>query len=233
MLSSIIFFIYPLKIVFVMAKGKFITFEGIEGSGKSTQLGRIYQALISRNHTILRTREPGGTPTGETIRSILQHEASGEALDPRTEVLLFAASRAQLVSRFIKPNLEKGYHTLCDRFIDSSIAYQGYARGFSPKEIEKISLFATEGFLPDLTLLLDLNVEKGLKRLEKRRTANGEVQQKDRIEREEKPFHERTRKGYLELAREYPQRIVVIDADRDEDKIYDCINSVLRERLGL
>jgi dTMP kinase len=188
-----------------MMRGKFITFEGPEGGGKTTQARRLVERLQAARRKVVYTREPGGTPTGEAIREILQHNKAGEAPCPETEVLLFAASRAQLVRYVIVPALERGDWVVCDRFADSTTAYQGYGRGFSVEQMIAINEFAIDGAQPDLTLLLDLPVSDGFARLAQR----GGV--KDRIEREALDFHERVRAGYLELARRWPARFRIVD----------------------
>ncbi len=198
-------------------RGKFITFEGPEGGGKSTQIRRLAARLEEAGHHILVTREPGGTPTGEAIRQILQHDAVGEPISPETELLLFEASRAQLVSHVIGPALEKGVWVLCDRFMDSTTAYQGYGRGFDVETVLAINRLAVAGCEPDLTVLLDIETQKGLIRLEgrNRRDKTG----RDRIEREERAFHERVRAGFLQLAHKWPERIRIVDAMRAEEEV--------------
>ena len=142
-------------------RGKFITFEGPEGGGKTTQAKRLLARLIGEGHEVIYTREPGGTPTGEAIREILQYDKAGEPLCDETEVFLFAASRAQLVRNVIIPALERGTHVICDRFADSTTVYQGYGRGFDIEQMVAINNFAINGATPDLTLLMDVDVEIG------------------------------------------------------------------------
>ena len=192
----------------------FISFEGPEGSGKSTQAARLIARLQESGHEVVHTREPGGTATGEAIRNILQHHAAGEDPCDETEVLLFAASRAQLVRRVILPALEQGRWVVCDRFADSTTAYQGYGRGFPVEKMLAINDFAIGAAIPDLTLLLDLCPEAGLERVRLR--AGGRL---DRIEQEAVDFHHRVREGYLEMAARWPDRYQIIDADRDEDMV--------------
>jgi dTMP kinase len=194
-------------------RGKFITFEGPEGGGKTTHARRLVEQLQAAGRTVVYTREPGGTPTGEAIRDILQHDKAGEAPCSETEVLLFAASRAQLVRHVIIPALERGDWVVCDRFADSTTAYQGYGRGFPVEQMIAINEFAINGAQPDLTLLLDLPVSAGFARLQQRGGA------KDRIEREALAFHERVRAGYLELARRWPERFRVVEAFRPLDEV--------------
>lgn len=201
--------------------GKFITFEGPEGGGKSTQVRRLADRLKASGRTVLTTREPGGTPTGEVIRGILQHDHAGEALCPESELLLFEASRAQLVRHVILPALKKGMWVLCDRFIDSTAAYQGYGRGFDLKSILEINAFTVGDCMPDLTLLLDVEPQTGMKRLTLRNQEHRTT--RDRFEREQVEFHERVRAGYLQLARRWPERIQVIDSMRDEAAVEEDI----------
>lgn len=200
-----------------MQKGLFITFEGPEGSGKSTHMGRLAERLEGMGVTVRRTREPGGTPTGEAIRDILQHDAAGEDLTAAAEVLLFEASRAQLVQTLIKPALARGECVLCDRFADSTTAYQGYARGLGVEAMLGLNAFAVQGLEPDVTVLLDIDVARGFERLgERNRATNAK---RDRIEREAVEFHEQVRAGYLDLARRWPDRFRVVNADRDTDVV--------------
>jgi dTMP kinase len=185
--------------------------------------------LTEEGHEVLYTREPGGTPTGEMIRDILQHDKSGEPICAETELFLFEASRAQLVRNVILPALEGGAHVVCDRFADSTTAYQGYGRGFSVDKLITINELAIGDAVPDVTLLLDVTVEQGFDRLASRQTEL--FQGLDRMEREEREFHERVRKGYLELARRWPKRFVVIDAARDpadiEKDVWGAVKRVL------
>ncbi len=197
--------------------GKFITFEGPEGSGKSTQIRLLQETLEARGLNVFCTREPGGTATGEQIRNLLQHDAAGEPLSDRAELLLFTASRAQLMDRVILPALENGDWVLCDRFIDSTMAYQGFARGMDISTLDAINDFAIGGRKPDLTVLLDLEIEAGFQRLESRYAGTDESH--DRFEREAREFHHRVREGYHRLAEREPQRFSIIDADRSIEAI--------------
>ena len=206
-------------------RGKFITFEGPEGGGKTTHARRLVEKLQATGHKVLYTREPGGTPTGEAIRGILQHDHAGEPICPETEVLLFAASRAQLVRRVILPALDRGEWVVCDRFADSTTAYQGYGRGFPVEQMIAINEFAIKGAQPDLTILLDLPISDGFARLHQR---GGE---KDRIEREALEFHERVRTGYLELARRWPERFRILDPRREPDVVAEEIWKLV-QRVG-
>lgn len=200
-----------------MRNGRFITFEGPEGGGKTTQAKRLCARLQRQGREVLYTREPGGTPTGEAIRRILQHDEAGEDLFEETELLLFAASRSQLVRAVILPALERGVIVVCDRFADSTTAYQGFGRRLPMDKLTAINSFAIDGAVPDVTLLLDLPVDKGFERIRGRQQEL--FQDADRIEREARSFHERVREGYLQLARENPARFRVIDAARDPDSV--------------
>jgi dTMP kinase len=211
-------------------KGMFITFEGPEGGGKSTQIARLAKRLQKMGRKVVCTREPGGTRTGEAIRNILQHDAAGEAICPAAETLLFEASRAQLVWKTILPALKKGSCVICDRFTDSTTAYQGYGRGLDIKTIKAINSFATGGLVPSLTILLDVDVKCGFARLQKRNHRAKTTH--DRMEREAKAFHQRVRTGFLELAKRSPKRFTVIDANRDADVVEADVWDCVRRRLG-
>ncbi|MDF7800503.1 dTMP kinase [Pontiellaceae bacterium B1224] len=205
--------------------GKFITFEGPEGSGKSTQIKLLVEKLEKLGIEITCTREPGGTATGEQIRNLLQHDAAGEPLCDRAELLLFTASRAQLMDRIILPTLGNGDWVLCDRFIDSTMAYQGFARGMDISTLDSINNFAIYDRKPDLTILLDLEVEAGFQRLEKRYADSAESH--DRFEREAREFHHKVRDGYHTLAEREPERFVIVDADQSvEDVASNVWNAV-------
>ncbi len=212
-----------------MAPGRFITFEGPEGSGKSTQIRRLAETLAARGIEVVCTREPGGTATGEAIRNILQHDAAGEPLADRAELLLFAASRAQLMEQVILPALGRGEWVLCDRFIDSTLAYQGFARGMDIAALGRINDFAIGGRKPDLTLLLDLEIERSFQRLEKR-YSDGQGSA-DRFERETRDFHQRVREGYHQLAAREPGRFRIIDSDRAIDEVASKVWNVVQEAL--
>lgn len=208
--------------------GRFITLEGPEGSGKSTQALRLVRRLQAQGLDVLATREPGGTPIGEEIRRILQHEEAGEDMLPEAELFLFLASRAQLVRKVIRPALERGVWVVCDRFADSTAAYQGFGRGCDLEEVLALNAVALGGLNPDLTLLLDLDVELGFERLRMRQKAGGLGQ--DRIERADRAFHERLRQGYLELARRSPERFRIFDAAMPPDALENAVwEAVVRE----
>lgn len=200
-----------------MKSGKFITFEGPEGGGKSTHIKRLAERLKAQGIDVLVTREPGGTPTGEAIRGILQHDHTGEVVCPEAELLLFEASRAQLVRTVILPALHKGTWVLCDRFADSTTAYQGYGRGFDLDAIFMLNQNAMGECIPDLTFLMDIDVQAGRERLTQRNLALNTTS--DRIEREAVEFHERVRAGFLALAKRWPERIKVINVKREKDVV--------------
>ena len=208
--------------------GRFITFEGPEGGGKTTQALALCETLAARDIHAICLREPGGTPTGEAIRDILQHDASGEPICDRAEALLFAASRAQLVRVRILPALEQGHWVVCDRFADSTTAYQGFGRGFGVERMETINAFAIDEAVPDLTLLLDLDSATAGRRMQTRNRASGASP--DRIERESAAIHQRVREGYLELARRNPGRFAVVDAAQEEEAVAAAVWSHV-ERL--
>ena len=210
-------------------RGTFVTFEGPEGSGKSTHASRLAERLRGLGREVVEAREPGGTPTGEAIRHILQHDRVGEQLTPEAETLLFAASRAQLVREVILPALARGASVVCDRFADSTAAYQGYGRALGVDAILAINTFAVDGAVPDLTILLDLDVARGFERMEARNRERRSG--RDRIEREALAFHERMRAGYLELARREPRRFCVLNADRPTDVVADDVWTVVASRL--
>ena len=197
-------------------RGKFITFEGPEGGGKSTHVQELAKQLRAEGRTVLVTREPGGTPLAEKIRSLLRDELDDPPVT-RSEVLLFLAARAQVVSQVIRPALARGEWVLCDRFADSTFAYQGYGRGIDVGLLKNFNDFATEGLMPDMTILLDVPLEVSRERLAERQAAT--ATSADRIEQAGTMFHRRLREGFLELARAEPGRFVTIDATGDKDKV--------------
>ena len=202
------------------ARGVFITFEGGDGSGKSTQIQSVREWFESRGREVIVTREPGGTELGTEIRRLVQN--GPEDVDARTEALLYAADRAYHVATVIAPALERGAVVLGDRYIDSSLAYQGAARSLGVDEIASLSAWATQGLYPSLTFLLDLPPEVGARR---------RTDAPDRMERESMDFHERVRHQYLRLADAEPERIVVIDAVGTVDEVFSEIRGVLVERF--
>jgi dTMP kinase len=202
----------------------FITFEGPDGSGKSTQINRLAATLQQLGYSVYATREPGGTPIGDQIRAVL-FDLQNTAMDPRTEILLFQASRSQHVSQIIRPRLERGELVLCDRFADSTLAYQGYGHCLDRQELQTIINFATGGLLPDLTLLLDLPAEVGLSRREKGGDWN-------RLDAFTLAFHRRVRQGYLEMAQAEPQRWMVLNAELPADELQAQIQGIVLDRLA-
>ncbi|WP_158862578.1 dTMP kinase [Leifsonia sp. AG29] len=205
------------------APGLFITLEGGDGSGKTTQAELLEQWLTERGRVVVRTREPGGTAAGVEIREIVLHHRGDIA--PRAEALLYAADRAHHVATVVRPALARGEVVLQDRYIDSSVAYQGAGRVLDPDEIRNLSLWAAEGLLPDVTILLDLDESAARARLDASRTRY------DRLEAERSDFHARVRAAYLALAEAEPERILVVDAARPVDEIAGEIRSRLEGRV--
>jgi dTMP kinase len=206
-------------------RGKFITFEGGEGCGKSTHIQSLVAGLRTAGHKVSVVREPGGTDVGEQIRHILQYSKQSSAMVPETELLLFCASRAQLVREIILPALREGQIVIGDRFLDSTTVYQGVGRQLPPASVAAINRFAVGECLPDLTLLIDLDPRIGLERVKGRELF-------DRMENQALEFYERVRQGYLELARQEPNRIKVINGNRDKEivqrEIWETVQNVLR-----
>ncbi len=200
-----------------MALGRFITFEGIDGSGKTTILQRIDEVLRSSGLRYLVTREPGGTHIGEEIRAILLN-AVHHQMAPATELLLYASDRAQHVRQIIQPTLRAGKHVLCDRYADATIAYQGYGRGHDLHWVRSLMDFATDGLRPDLTVVLDVEVEIAQRRV-RMRAGNLMPMFGDRLDAETLDFHDRVRKGYLELAQQEPDRIRLVPAAADIERV--------------
>jgi len=202
----------------------FITFEGPDGSGKSTQIKLLAERLVTAGGRVLLTREPGGTEISEQIRAIL-HDLKNKSMQPRAEILLYSAARAQLVAEKMKPHLAAGGLVLSDRYADSTLAYQGYGHGLDLDTLRRITAFATDCLKPDLTLLFDLDAETGLRR---RQAGGGEW---NRLDDYALAFHERVRAGYLELARAEPERWVLLDATRDVRTLQAMVWQVVSERL--
>jgi dTMP kinase len=205
-------------------KGKLIVFEGVEGCGKTTQIKLTSEWLRSKDIPVIVTREPGGTDLGVHLRSLLL-EANNNPIDKRTELLLYAADRAQHVEQELKPSLAAGKYVLCDRFIYSTIAYQGYGRGLNIDLINQLNTIATAGLETDLVLWFDLDVETGLAR----KRSSGEVA--DRIEQEKLDFHRRVQQGYTTLGATYPEKIVRINANQDKYTIQNQIQQICAKRL--
>ncbi len=198
-------------------RGRFLSFEGVEGCGKSTQIARLHAALEEAGHSVILTREPGGTATGELIRKVLQHDYTGEAIAPVAELHLFAASRAQHVAQVIAPALERGDWVLCDRFIDSSLSYQGLARDLGLERVLEMNRDAVGDCWPEITFWLDLPLEEAFARVADRQGPE------DRFESEARSFHERVASGYAELAERFPERIHRVDASLTEEELFQCI----------
>ena len=197
-----------------MMKGIFITFEGIEGSGKSTQLSMLNKWLTNHDYDVVATREPGGTKIGEKIRELLRSGSKDDVFSPRTELMLFEASRAQHMEEIVLPALNKGKIVLCDRFFDSTTVYQGVARAIDTDIVHILNDFSSFEKKPDLTIILDIDVDESMNRLIKRETS------KDRIEQEDRKFFENVRNGYLNLAQNN-ERFFVIDGAGEQQKIRD------------
>lgn len=202
----------------------FVTLEGPDGGGKSTQASRLVDYLQGRGLNVLLTREPGGTLIGDQIRRTLM-DLGNTGMHPRTEILLFSASRAQIVHQVIRPHLESGGIVVCDRFYDSTLAYQGYGHGLDLQALQAITAFATGGLRPDLTLLLDLPAEDGLRR----RKRGG---QWNRLDAYDLAFHQRVRQGYFALADAEPERWVRVDATQPLDAVHAAIREAVDARLG-
>ena len=202
-------------------RGLFITIEGPDGSGKSTQIENIKKFFEDKNIDIVFTREPGGTAIGERIREIILDNSFKE-MDPMTEAMLYAASRAQHVAQKIKPALEAGKVVVCDRFVDSSLAYQGYGRELG-EAVEIINSYAVKECMPDVTFLMKLDPNVGKHRIQENRSSQ------DRLEHEKLAFHRKVYEGYLELEKKYPDRIIGIDASLGIEEIRDVIYSKLEE----
>lgn len=205
-------------------RGLFITFEGTDGAGKTTQIQRLSADLRHADHDICLTREPGGTPISEQIRDMLLNPDHSE-MAATTELLLYAASRAQHVSEVIKPALEAGKIVISSRFADAMVVYQGYGRGLDLEQINRLNRIATEGVTPDVTFVLDLPVEIGLQRVQKSRGGL------DRLEREKIEFHQRLRDGYRALVQQEPQRLKIIDARAAPDQVYAQIQEAVQPLL--
>lgn len=203
----------------------FITLEGPEGSGKTTAVEAAVKALEAKGYKIVRTREPGGTPIAEQIRNVIL-DKENTAMDPRTEALLYAASRRQHLVEKVWPALKEGKIVICDRYLDSSLAYQGGARGLGVDNILNINLFATENTFPDLTLLFDIKPEEGLKRIAA--NASREV---NRLDLEKLEFHNKVRETFLLLAKRYPERFVIIDASKSREEVAKATLEAITSRL--
>jgi len=206
--------------------GKLISFEGSEGSGKTTQIARLAQHLQKIGRDVISTREPGGTEIGEQIRNIIVHNSKGDEMCAETELLLFAAARAQLVREVIAPAMLRGAVVLSDRFLDSSTVYQGVARNLSPDPVNQINLFAVGSVMPDVTIIIDVPTEVSLARIRQRAS-----DLPNRMERENIDFYDKVREGYLVLAKGLPERFIVVDGTANEDIVEKKIWAEVQKRL--
>ena len=202
----------------------FITLEGPEGSGKTSHIPYLVEYLRERGHIVFPTREPGGTSIGEQIREVI-HDLNNVEMHPRTETLLYQAARSQIVEQVIKPRLATGEIVLSDRYYDSTIAYQGYGHQQDLEQVRQLVKYATGGLIPDLTVLLDLDVEIGLGRKKKDNEWN-------RLDAYTVEFHKRVRAGYLEMVKQEPNRWVVVDAEQQWESVQEELRKVIEERLG-
>lgn len=203
----------------------FITFEGGEGSGKTTCIAKIKKRLEKDGYKVVLTREPGGTPISEEIRSVILDKKNTK-MDKRTEALLYAASRRQHLIEKVWPSVKAGKIVICDRYLDSSLAYQGGARGIGVENVLKMNLFATEGTFPDITFLFDIDPKLGLKRISK-----NNAREVNRLDLETLKFHQNVRKYFLQLAKRYPKRYVIIDASKSIKQTEEMVYQALKKRL--
>ena len=203
----------------------FITFEGGEGAGKSTAIKRIVEKLTSEGYEIVLTREPGGTPISEEIRNVILDKKNTD-MDPRTEALLYAAARRQHIVQKILPSLKEGKIVISDRFLDSSLAYQGGARGLGIEEIYRVNQYATEGLEPDITFFFDIDPEEGLRRI-----ASNAGREVNRLDVEKLAFHQTVRGAFQELAKRFPKRFVVIDASQKPDDVFNAVLKEIHQRI--
>jgi dTMP kinase len=206
-------------------RGRFVTLEGPEGSGKTTIAGRLADAASEAGLDVVLTREPGGTALGEAIRDVLLGASDVAGMTARAEALLFNAARAELVETVIEPALARGALVVCARFADSTLAYQGFGRGLPLEALRSIERFATGGLVPDLTIVLDLPVPVGL--------ARKGIEETTRFETLDATFHGRVRRGFLELARADPGRFAVVDAEREPDEVLAAVRALVAGRLGI
>lgn len=207
--------------------GKLISFEGSEGSGKSTQITRLAAHLQKIGREVVATREPGGTEIGEQIRNIIVHNSRGDEMCPETELLLFTAARAQVVREVIAPALHRGAVVLSDRYLDSSTVYQGIARNLAPGPVSEINQFAVGNIMPDLTIVIDVPTEVSLARIRQRAS-----DLPDRMERENISFYTKVREGYLLLAKQWPGRVVVLDGTLTPDQLDQKVWAAVEPRLA-
>ena len=208
----------------------FITFEGIEGTGKTTQIARVRDYFEARGREVFLTLEPGGSRVGRELRKMLLH-VDNKDLTPITELFLYLADRAQHVAQVIRPELEAGKVVLCDRFADSTVVYQGYGRGLETKVLHQLNEVAVDGLWPDLTLVLDIDPEIGLKRATLRNLEEGKAKEEGRFEAEHLSFHKRIREGYLTWAAIHRNRIRVVNASATPDEVFDRIREAIESAL--
>lgn len=208
----------------------FITFEGIEGCGKTTQVSLLKDFLENRSYRVVITREPGGTKIGDAIRKIVL-DSSNADIDIKTELLLYQASRAQLIKDVITPSLEQGCVVLCDRFTDATLAYQGYAQGISRDLIKNLNQFTTENLIPDFTVLIDCPVEIGIKRAQDRNDRRRQIVSEDRFEEKSIAFHQKVRLGYLQIAEQHSARFHIVDGRNDPSAVHQDIRLTLLKKM--
>ncbi|MFW6415477.1 MAG: dTMP kinase [Thermodesulfobacteriota bacterium] len=208
-----------------------ITFEGIEGCGKSTQARMLYEWIREKGHNPLLSREPGSSPLGEKLRAILLSRESGD-ISPLSELFLYLADRAEHVQQLVKPALDEDRIVIIDRYVDSTLVYQGYGRGFELPFLQQLNARASCHVWPTLTFLLDLPPEKGLQRAKSRNVENAVEIEEGRFEAESWKFHQKIRNGYLELARQEQDRFVVLDALEPAESVFESVKNSLQERLG-
>lgn len=213
-----------------MSRGKFITFEGGEGAGKSTQVACLCSRLTDRGLEVIATREPGGSEAALQVRRLLV-EGAVDRWDPLSELLLHSAARREHLVATVRPALDAGKWVVSDRFADSTMAYQGYGHGLGREPVEKVTALVVEDTRPDLTIILDLPVETGLARAQARE--NSKASNEDRYERMAAGFHERLREGFLDIARREPERCVIVDAGSDVDAVAEAVWRAAAERLSL
>jgi dTMP kinase len=209
-----------------MKQGQFITVEGPDGAGKSTILKELYGKLIEEGFEVVQTREPGGISIAEQIREVILNK-DNTAMDIRTEALLYAAARRQHLVEIVIPALEQGSIVICDRFIDSSLAYQGNGRGIGMTEVMNINQFAIEDKMPDLTLYFDISPEEGLKRI-----ARHDGREVNRLDLESLDFHQKVYEGYQSLIKQYPERIKVVDASKSKEEVFASAYDIVKSFIG-
>ena len=214
-----------------LIRGRFITFEGTEGAGKSTQIARLAEDLESRGHSVVSVREPGGTPVGERIRDLVK-DPSLEGVGPESELLLMCASRSALVRQVISPALEAGKIVLCDRFFDSTFAYQGFGRGLSLDRLHEVNGFATGGLIPDATIFLEIPLDLSLERRRGRDAVSGAEERKDRFEQSGDEFFRKVERGFQTLAAREPERIHRVNGVGSVDEVTERIRQVLFRAVG-